>query len=148
METLSRIRGWILVVLVFGLLGTIIELLLLKHYEDGAQFVPLVLIVLALAIVGWHVARPCAGTVRALQAAMTLFLFAGIAGMAFHFQGAAAFQWEINPSAHGWDLIKKVMRVQAPPVLVPGVMMQLGLIGLIYTYRHPVLTWRVSQPVE
>ena len=32
-----------------------------------------------------------------------------------------------------WDLVKKVMRAKAPPVLAPGVMLQLGLIGLVYT---------------
>jgi hypothetical protein len=26
-----------------------------------------------------------------------------------------------------------------PPLLAPGVMMQLGLIGLAYTYKHPAL---------
>ena len=144
MDTLSRLRAWVLTALVCGLLGTMTELLLLRHYEDGAQFIPLILISLTLAIVGWHVARPSAVTVRALQAAMTLFLCAGVAGMAFHFKGAAAFQLEMNPSQHSWDLIRKVMRVQAPPVLAPGVMAQLGLIGLIYTYRHPAFVVRLS----
>ena len=148
MDSLSSIRAWILAVLVFGLLGTMTELLLLRHYEDRAQFVPLVLLVLALAFVGWHAARPSAANVRALQAAMTMFLFAGIAGIVFHFQGAAAFQRETNPSQHGWDLITKVMRAQAPPVLAPGVMMQLGLTGLIYTYRHPALAGGFSSRME
>jgi len=99
-----------------------------------------VLIVFALAGVAWHVARPSAGNVLALQVVMTLFLFAGIAGVAFHFQGAAEFQREIDPSQAWWDLFKKAVRVQAPPMLAPGVMMQLGLLGLIYTYRHPAVT--------
>ena len=140
MELLSRIRRFMLVVLVFGMIGTITELLLLAHYEDLVQFIPLVLIVFALAGVAWHVARPSAGNVLALQVVMTLFLFAGIAGVAFHFQGAAEFQREIDPSQAWWDLFKKAVRVQAPPMLAPGVMMQLGLLGLIYTYRHPAVT--------
>ena len=135
-------------VLVFGLVGTVTELLLLKHYEDPSQWLPLVLIALTLAIVGWHVARPGAVTVRALQAAMTLFLLAGIAGVALHAQGAAAFQWETNPKQPGCDVFAKVMRAQAPPVLAPGVMLQLGLIGLVYTYRHPALAGHVSSPKE
>ena len=148
MDVLSRIRAWTLAVLVFGLVGTVTELLLLKHYEDVAQFLPLILIGFALAIVGWHAARPSVVTVRVLQAAMTLFLAAGIAGMAFHAQGGAAFQWETNPSQRGWDVFAKVMRAQAPPVLAPGVMIELGLIGLVYTYRHPSLAGGFSSPKE
>jgi len=63
-----------------------------------------------------------------------LFLVAGLAGVALHFDGAAEFQREIDPAIGAWDLVKKVMRAKAPPVLAPGVMLQLGLIGLIYTY--------------
>lgn len=139
MELLSRIRWFILGVLVFGMAGTITELLLLAHYEDLAQFVPLVLIAVALAVVVWHALRPSAGNVLALQVVMTLFLFAGVAGVAFHFAGAAEFQREMDPSQGGWALFTKVARVQAPPLLAPGVMMQLGLLGLIYTYRHPAI---------
>lgn len=139
MEALPRIRVLLLAVLAFGMCGTIVELLLLAHYEDVAQFVPLVLIVFALAVIAWHTARPSAGNVLALQVVMTLFLFAGIAGIAFHFQGAAEFQREMDPSQAWWDLFTKVVRVQAPPVLAPGMMIELGLIGLIYTYRHPAL---------
>lgn len=139
MELLSRIRRFILAVLLFGMIGMVTELVLLSHYEDASQFIPLVLIVFALAVVAWHGARPSAGTVRALQAVMTLFLLAGITGVGFHFNGAAEFQREMDPSQAWWDLFKKVVRVQAPPVLAPGVMIQLGFIGLIYTYRHPAL---------
>ena len=144
MDSLPSLRTWILAVLVFGLLGTMTELLLLRHYEDRAQYLPLALIGLALAFVAWHAARPSAVSVRALQAAMTLFLVAGIAGMVFHFQGAAAFQRELNPTQPSWDLVTKVMRAQTPPVLAPGMMLQLGLIGLIHTYRHPALAAGVS----
>jgi hypothetical protein len=49
------------------------------------------------------------------------------------------FQLEIDPSLPRWELFKKVMRAQAPPALAPGVMMQLGLVGLVALYRHPTL---------
>ena len=65
---------------------------------------------------------------------MMSFLVAGVLGVALHFSGAAEFQREIDPAIGAWDLIKKVMRAKAPPVLAPGVMLQLGLIGLVYAY--------------
>ena len=126
-----------LALLVFGLLGTITELLLLGHYEEGWQLVPLFLIVLALGTVVWHVARPSARSVRALQSLMALFLLAGALGVGLHFRGAAEFQLEIDPSQPRWNMFKKVMHAKAPPVLAPGAMMQLGLLGLVYAYRHP-----------
>ena len=48
------LRKWILGVLVLGLLGTVVELILLEHYEQALQFVPLALIALAIAALVWH----------------------------------------------------------------------------------------------
>ena len=136
-SALRTIRAWTLALLVFGMLGTITELLLLKHYEEGWQFVPLLLIALTLGVVAWHVARPDAGSIRVLRALMTLFVLAGLIGIGLHFDGAAEFQEEIDPAQPRWEIFKKAMRAEAPPVLAPGVMMQLGLLGLVYAYRHP-----------
>ena len=81
MNTLSTVRTWLAAVLLFGLAGTIVELLLLEHYEDAWQFVPLFLIVVALGVLIWHRARPTAANVRALQALMALFVMAGPIGV-------------------------------------------------------------------
>ena len=139
MNTLAVIRQWLLAVLALGLLGTLAELVLLEHYESPVQWVPLVSIVLALGVLIWHRVKRDALSIRALQATMLLFLAAGVAGAAFHFRGGAQFQLEIDPSQSRWDIIKKVMRSKAPPVLAPGFMVQLGLVGLAYSYRHPAL---------
>jgi hypothetical protein len=139
MTTLAVIRGWLFAVLGLGLVGTGIELLLLEHYETAVQFVPLVSIALALGAVIWHTIKRDALSIRALQATMVLFVAAGIAGTGFHLRGAAQFQLEIDPSQSRWDIFKKAMRSKAPPVLAPGLMLQLGLVGLAYAYRHPAL---------
>jgi hypothetical protein len=137
MLPLARIRWWLLAVLVFELVGTLVELLLLQHFEDLLQWVPLVLIVLTLILVAWHVARPQPATgARA----------AGDHGgpgpgrsrrHRRHLQGAAEFQLEMDPSQPLWNVVKKALQAQAPPALAPGVLLQMGLLGLIYTYRHP-----------
>ena len=54
-DTVGMLRLWILGVLVLGLLGTVVELVLLSHYEQAMQLVPVVLIVLALIVLAWHV---------------------------------------------------------------------------------------------
>jgi NO-binding membrane sensor protein with MHYT domain len=128
------LRRWLLWVLVLGLAGTASELLLLEHYEEPWQFVPLVLVALAFLALAWYTRGPDTRSRRTLQALMVLFLLAGFAGLALHFRGAAEFQLETNPDIGKWELVKKVMRAKAPPVLAPGVMLQLGLIGLALTF--------------
>jgi hypothetical protein len=124
------------VVLVLGLAGTGVELTLLEHYEDPWQLVPLCLVVAGLAALVWFAASRSKPSVRALQAVMILCIVAGAIGSALHFQGAAEFQKEINPSISRGELIRKVMRAKAPPVLAPWLMTHLGLLGLIYAHRR------------
>jgi hypothetical protein len=131
-DRLDRIRRWIFWVLVLGFIGTETELLLLEHYDDPWQFVPLLLIVLGLAALLWYTKRRHATSLRAFRIVMVLFIIAGFAGLVLHFRGAVEFQLETDPAMGKWELVKKVMRVKAPPVLAPGVMLQLGLIGLTY----------------
>lgn len=139
-NALMPLRRWLMGLLVLGLLGTGAELLLLEHYEDPVQLVPLILIALAVGVLAWHGARSSAASVRALQGTMTLFLLASVVGLALHFRGAAEFQLEMDPAMGRWKLFKNVMRAKVPPVLAPWVMLQLGLIGLAYAYRHPRTT--------
>jgi hypothetical protein len=138
-EAVSPVRRMLLIVLAIGLTGTLGDLLLLSHYEDRAQWIPLPLLAGALLSIAWHVARPTAASVRVLQGIMALVVVAAFAGMALHYNGAAAFQLEVDPSLSWWDVARKAARAQSPPILAPGAMLQLGLVGLAYTYRHPVI---------
>ena len=134
-DALRVLRRWILIVLVVGLAGSGIELLLIEHYEEAPQLVPLVLVAASLGVIAWHVASGSPASLRGLQLMMLLCLAAGAVGMALHFQGAAEFQLELDPSISRAALVQKVMRAKAPPVLAPGVMVQLGLLGLAYAHR-------------
>jgi uncharacterized membrane protein len=128
------LRRWVLGVLGLGLAGTVTELVLLEHYEQPLQFVPLVLIVAAVAAIAWQVMRNDAASLRALEIVMMLFVVSGFAGIAAHFRGSAEFQLDLNPSMTVWELVEKVMRAKAPPLLAPGMMLQMGLLGLAYVY--------------
>lgn len=133
-------RALLLAVVSVGVLGTLTDLLLLAHYADAFQLIPTVLLVVCLVIIAWHTSRPSATTVRLFQGAMLLLMAAGTAGVAFHFNGAAAFQLEIDPSLTRSALFAKVIRVHAPPLLAPASLVQVALVGLIHTYQHPRLT--------
>lgn len=138
----AGLRRLLLALLVLGLTVTAVDLYLLAHYEDLNQLAPFAAIGFALLVVAWHLASRSAASVRALQAAMALLIVAGIVGVVLHFRGNMEFQLDIDPSLGGLELAMKVLRAKAPPAIAPGAMAQLGLLGLIYTYRHPALVDR------
>jgi hypothetical protein len=136
-RTLAAVRRILLAVLLVGMGGTAIDLLLLKHDEEPLQLIPLVLLGAAGAAAVWQAVRPGRGSLSALQIVMLLFILAGGLGVYFHFAANVAFQREVDPSIAGMALFWKAMAAKTPPALAPGSMVQLGLIGLAYTYRHP-----------
>jgi hypothetical protein len=133
-DRLELLRRWILVILVLGLLGTVTELVLLEHYEQPLQFVPLVLIVAAFGVLWWEFRQRDLASRRATQIVMALFVLAGFVGFAAHFLGSAEYQLELNPDMSNWELLEKILRAKAPPLLAPGMMLQLGLLGLAYVF--------------
>jgi hypothetical protein len=133
-SVVERLRLWVAGVLWLGLIGTVTELILLEHYEQALQFVPLVLIVLGMVVLAWHMLQPGAGSLRSLQVVMVLFALAGFAGMAAHFNGSAEYQLELNPDMSNWELFDKILHAHAPPLLAPGMMLWMGLLGLAYAY--------------
>ena len=142
---LSNLRRFLLALLAFGIAGSGLELVLLEHHEDAWQFVPLGLEAAALVLIVLHVMAGGAATVRALQGLMVLFVIAGGLGVWLHYQGNLQFQLDMDPTLPAWELFSRVMRAKAPPALAPGVMAQLGLLGLAYCYRHPAAV-RDSRP--
>ena len=135
MSTLRNVRRFLLGILLLGMGGIAVELLLLKHHEGWIQLVPLVLLGLGLAAVAWHAVRPGGASAGAVRATMVAFLAAGAAGVYFHYRANVEFQLESDPSLGGRELLMRVLEAKVPPALAPGVMLQLGLIGLAYTYR-------------
>jgi len=133
-DRIELLRRWILVILVLGLLGTVTELVLLGHYEQPLQFVPLVLIAAAVGVLWWEFRRRDVASRRATQIVMALFVLAGFVGFVAHFQGSAEYQLELNPDMSTWELLEKILRAKAPPLLAPGMMLQLGLLGLAYVF--------------
>lgn len=138
--TLVIIRRVLLAILLIGMAGTTIELLLLKHVEEATQLIPLVLLGLAFVSVAWHARRPTARSLMTVQIVMVLFVATGLIGMVLHYQANVEFQLEMDKSLSGMPLFWKAVAAKAPPALAPGSMSQLGLIGLAYSYRHPVET--------
>lgn len=143
---MRRMRRGLLLVLLLVLVGTSTDLLLLEHYEEWEQWLPLAANALALGALGWLGLGGGARAVRGLQGVMLACLVLGVLGVWFHFRGNLEFQLEIDPTQGRWELFRQVLRAKAPPVLAPGTMVQLGLIGLLFSYRHPALARGPEKP--
>jgi len=131
-------RRILLGIFLIGAGGIAMELWLLGHYEELEQFLPLGLSGLGVVTIAVAAFRPSLLAVRLLQAAMALMVISGFAGVWFHYRATTEFQLEMDASLRGWALFRKAIVAKAPPALAPGAMIQLGLIGLAYTFRHPV----------
>ena len=136
-ETERLLRRLILALLSFGLVALAGELAAIGHYEDAWQVVPLGLIAMTLGVIGWHAAAGGDRGLTALRILLVLIIAAGLLGIVLHYRANLEFQLEMNPNLRGWTLFARVLHAIAPPALAPGVMTQLGLLGLIYTYKHP-----------
>ena len=132
-------RRLLLALVVFTAAGLVPELILLKHYDSFWQIAPLVVLALTLvvAVIVWK--RPSVGTMKVFRFVMALCVLAGVAGVVLHAKGNLAWALERDDTLSGWPLIWKILR-GATPLLAPGAMAQLGLLGLVFAYRHPVLT--------
>jgi hypothetical protein len=135
-RALLAVRRAILIILVLGITGTLAELILLVHYEDLTQLIPLGLLALALFLLFLQAVFPRPWNLLVFQATMVLFVAAGVLGVFLHYDGSKEFQLEMDPSLTGMNLFWKAAQAKAPPKLAPGLMVQLGLLGLVYAFTH------------
>ena len=131
-----RLRDLLLGIIIFGIVGLIAELLLQEHTESWQQWIPLLLLGLGLATSALVYLRPSSGALNAFRALMLMFIAAGALGVYLHFAGNVEFEIERTPELGGFSLIWKSLK-GATPALAPGALAQLGLLGLLYGYRHP-----------
>lgn len=130
-----RILLWLVLVTSVGLL---LELLLLEHFEDPWQWLPLGILAVVLLAIPAVFRRPRRGALRAFRALMLLCVVAGAIGVVLHVKGNVEWELEQDPALRGLALFWQAIR-GATPALAPGAMAQLGLVGLLFTYRHPAL---------
>jgi hypothetical protein len=133
----SRLSVLVLWLLAAEIIGVFAELLLVAHWEGAWQWTPLVLLGLGiLSLSGMAILRNHSSR-RAFKAVMALFVLAGVVGVWLHYDGRAEFRQELDPSLSGWALFKSAMTGSStPPVLAPGVMIQMGVLGLIVLFQY------------
>ena len=133
---LADLRRGLLAVIIFGSFGALAELLLIGHTEGWWQLLPLALLggVIVAATATWLASRRTALVV--LRVLMWACVLTGLAGQWLHYSGNAEFEREMYPNLTGAELFRESMS-GATPVLAPGTMTVIGLLGLVFAWRHP-----------
>jgi hypothetical protein len=134
----ATLRVLVLCALLFGMAGTLAELVLLEHTESITQWIPLVLLCAALFAAIVAGVQPVRVTLVALRVVMATCIVAGGIGLYLHYRGNVEFELEMYPGLGGRELFWKAI-TGATPALAPGTMIMFGLLGLTYTWRHPRL---------
>lgn len=134
--TATALRRIILALFFLSALVLLAELMLLEHTESATQLLPFAGIGAAMLAMAWVRLRPGRASLRVAQGVMVALAVVGLVGLWLHYQANVAFELEMHPSLEGWDLFREAMQ-GAMPALAPGLLGQLGLLGLAYTVRHP-----------
>jgi hypothetical protein len=143
---LMRVRRFLLWLLGAEIIGVGAELLLISHWEDGWQSTPLIALTLGLVALSGHVIFQNRASLRAIQFIMVLFVLSGVLGVWLHYDGRVEFRLELDPALAGWRLFcAAMMGSTTPPVLAPGIMIQMGCMGLVCVYGQPA---RVREPAS
>lgn len=141
----DTLRTLLLLTFVVSLTGVLAELLLLEHFEDAWQWAPIGILGASLLTLGWHALERGPASLNVLRGLMVLSLVSGLVGVFLHYQGNVEFEIEMYPDLTGWNLFKDSM-MGATPALAPGSMIQIGLIGLAWTFRHPAIVKSPDAP--
>ena len=134
----ASLRQLLLALLVLGNLGLQVELAFLQHADSVTKWIPHVALFVGLLSLAAVYLRPGPVTLKTLRVVMCLYLGVGLLGVYFHLRGNIEFALERDPALTGLRMVWKALR-GATPALAPGALAQLGLLGLVYAYRHPTL---------
>ena len=135
---MERWRTVLLYVLVVGALGILAELLLLGHDDDTLQFIPLGIGAAYLLAFAWYGATRARRAVLAVRVVSGLACVSAAVGIFLHYRATVEWELETTPTMHGMALYREAV-TGSLPLLAPGAMLQLGLLGLLWSHRHPAL---------
>lgn len=129
---MKRIQWLITGIVLILLVGTGMELLLIGHYEDTKQLIPLILITTSFGLFLVTYFNHNQSIITFFRIIMALCVISGIVGCWFHLEANFEFENEMYPTLGGWSLFKESLS-GAIPALAPGSMIVIGMIGYLYT---------------
>ena len=127
----TSIMRTILFAILFMMVGTMLELYLLDHYEDWQQLIPLVAIGGSLVAMGWYALQRTAFFGNIFLGFLGATALSGGAGVYLHLAANLEFEQEMKPSATFGDILIESLS-GALPTLAPASLIVLALIGYSY----------------
>lgn len=124
MKTTSQYIHGIILIMISGLL---LELIFIGHYENFWQNLPLTLLfvsfisILFLKKIKW---------IYVLNSIFLAVIIVGFLGVFLHLKNNYEFEMELNARLSSWQLFTRSL-TGALPVLAPGSLVPLGLLGLL-----------------
>lgn len=130
---LRRLRTFLFALAAALFLGTVLELLAVKHYGSRLQILPLVLCGLGLVAVGIAWATPRAKAVLVVRVLMLLIAAGSVWGVYAHIEGNYAFASEIRPRERTIDHLRSALTGR-DPLMAPGILAIGALVAIAATY--------------
>lgn len=115
----------------FMMVGTVLELYLLDHYEGAQQMIPILCIGASILTLFMLFFRRTNWTIGLFKVVLIVTSLSGIYGAFLHLRANYEFEQEMKPSGRGWDLFVESLS-GALPALAPFSMIVLALIGYSY----------------
>ena len=126
-----RVKQVIVLALLFMMIGTLLELYLLDHYEDTWQLIPILCIGAALVNLFILFFRRSQVVITLFKLVLVLTSFSGIYGVVLHLQANYEFEQDMKPTANFWALFSESLS-GALPTLAPMSLLVLAFIGYSY----------------
>ena len=117
--------------LLFMMVGTVLELYLLGHYESTLQWIPMACIGLSLFLSILLIFKRTNTIIQVFKALMIASALSGLLGTYLHLKANFEFEKEMKPTADNIDVLVESLS-GALPSLAPGSMIVLALIGYSY----------------
>jgi len=122
------LRRLLLATFLGGVIGTCAELLLLEHFEDVKQWIPIASCAIGAFICLWYWLRPGRVSLSAFRLVLVTFAISGALGLVLHYRGNVEFEKEMYPELAGRTLVWQSL-TGATPTLAPGAMILLAVVG-------------------
>jgi len=126
-----RLKKVLVLALLFMMIGTLLELYLLDHYEDTWQLIPVLCIGVALVNLCVLFYRRSQAAIHLFKLVLVLTTFSGVYGVVLHLQSNFEFEQDMKPTASFWQLILESLS-GALPTLAPMSLVVLACIGYSY----------------
>ena len=126
-----RVKQVIVLALLFMMMGTLLELYLLEHYEDTFQLIPVLCIAFSLTNLIILLFKKSKKIINLFKLMLVLTSLSGVYGVFLHLQSNFEFEQDMKPTATNWELFSESLS-GALPTLAPMSLVVLACIGYSY----------------